>query len=80
MESVTGPTVNNTDPLNPVVEAVNETAASIKSKYESNADTNAYTDAEKAKLAQQSGTNTGDETPASIKSKYESNYNINQIN
>ncbi len=28
-----------------------ETAASIKTKYEDNADTNAYTDAEKAKLA-----------------------------
>lgn len=28
-----------------------ETAASVKTKYESNADTNAYTDAEKTKLA-----------------------------
>jgi len=31
--------------------ASTETAASIKTKYESNADTNAYTDAEKSKLA-----------------------------
>ena len=32
-------------------QAASETAASIKTKYESNPDTNAYTDAEKAKLA-----------------------------
>ena len=32
-------------------EGTTETAASIKSKYESNEDTNAYTDAEKSKLA-----------------------------
>jgi hypothetical protein len=31
--------------------ATGETAATIKTKYESNANTNAYTDAEKAKLA-----------------------------
>ncbi len=42
-----------------------ETAASIKTKYESNADTNAFTDAEKANLANQSNTNTGDESNAS---------------
>jgi len=77
VESVTGPTVDNTDPLNPIVGAVNETAAGIKTKYESNADTNAYTDAEKAVVAQQSGTNTGDETAASIKTKYESNADTN---
>ena len=54
-----------------------ETPATIKTKYESNPDTNAYTDAEKANLANQSNTNTGDETAASIKSKYESNSDTN---
>lgn len=54
-----------------------ETPASIKSKYESNANTNAFTDTEKATLADQSGVNTGDETPATIKTKYESNSNTN---
>lgn len=43
-----------------------ETAASIKTKYESNPDTNAFTDAEQAKVAAISGANTGDETAASI--------------
>jgi hypothetical protein len=46
-----------------------ETAASIKTKYESNADTNAYTDAEKALLANQSGANTGDQDLSSLASK-----------
>lgn len=36
-------------------------AATIKTRYESNADTNAFTDAEKTKLGNQSGTNTGDQ-------------------
>jgi len=39
-----------------------ETAGTIKTKYESNADTNAFTDAEKTNLGNQSGTNTGDQT------------------
>jgi len=38
-----------------------ETAATVKTKYESNADTNAFTDAEKTLLGNQSGTNTGDQ-------------------
>ena len=37
------------------------TAADIKSLYESNLDTNAFTDTEKTKLASQSGINTGDQ-------------------
>lgn len=41
-----------------------DTAAEAKAKYESNPDTNAYTDAEKTKLAGISGTNTGDEVQA----------------
>lgn len=40
-------------------------AASIKVAYESNADTNAFTDTEKTLLGNQSGTNTGDEAAAS---------------
>lgn len=39
--------------------------ASIKVAYENNADTNAYTDAEKTTVGNQSGTNTGDEIAAS---------------
>jgi len=40
-------------------------AASIKTSYESNADTNAFTDAEQTTVGNQSGTNTGDEPAAS---------------
>lgn len=58
-------------------ESTEETPASIKSKYESNPDTNAFTDAEKLTLSNQSGTNTGDETALSIKTKYESNADTN---
>jgi len=58
-------------------ESTEETPASIKSKYESNPDTNAFTDAEKLNLSNQTGTNTGDETASSIKSKYESNADTN---
>ena len=39
----------------------NLTAASIKSLYESNADTNEFSDAEQTKLANITGTNTGDD-------------------
>ncbi len=67
LESVTGDGVDNTDPLNPILSF--ESASSIKTKYESNADTNAFTDSEKTKLSNQSGTNTGDETTATIQSK-----------
>lgn len=40
-------------------------AASVKTLYESNADTNAFTDAEQTTVGNQSGTNTGDEVAAS---------------
>ena len=50
-------------------ESTEETPASIKDKYEQNADTNAFTDSEQTKLANQSGVNTGDEDTASIQSK-----------
>jgi len=43
----------------------NLTAASIKTQYESNADTNEFSDAEQTLLGSQSGTNTGDELAAS---------------
>ncbi len=46
-----------------------ETPATIKTKYESNPDTNAFTDAEKTNLSNQSGTNTNDETTSTIQSK-----------
>ena len=46
-----------------------ETAATIKTKYESNADTNVFTDAEQTNLGNQSNTNTGDETTATIQAK-----------
>lgn len=41
-----------------------QTDAEIKTAYENNADTNAFTDAEKTNLSNQSGTNTGDEVAA----------------
>lgn len=52
-------------------------AAQTKTLYESNLDTNAFTDAEKTNLSNQSGTNTGDETAGTIKTKYESNADTN---
>ena len=46
-----------------------ETPATIKTKYESNPDTNAFTDAEQTNLGNQSGTNTNDETTNTIQTK-----------
>lgn len=46
-----------------------QTGAEIKAAYEAEANTNAFTDVEKANLAAQSGTNTGDETTVSIQTK-----------
>ncbi|MDO5969648.1 hypothetical protein Q4Q35_07500 [Flavivirga aquimarina] len=43
-----------------------QTDAEIKTAYENNADTNAFTDAEKTLLANQSGTNTGDQDISGI--------------
>lgn len=56
--------ISDPDLLNAVM-----SAAAIKAAYESNSDTNAFTNALKTLLLLQSGTNTGDETTASIKSK-----------
>ena len=46
-----------------------QTPSEIKTAYESNADTNAFTDSEKTNLSNQSGTNTGDETLTTIQTK-----------
>ncbi|GAB5451820.1 MAG: hypothetical protein Hals2KO_21480 [Halioglobus sp.] len=54
-----------------------ETAASVKSKYESNPDTNAYTDAEQSKLAGVEAGATADQTGAEIKSAYEAESDTN---
>lgn len=54
-----------------------ETPASIKSKYESNADTNAFTDALQTKLNGIETSATADQTPLEIKTAYESNSNTN---
>ena len=43
-----------------------KSAADLKTAYESNADTNGFTDAEQAKLANQSGVNTGDQDISGI--------------
>jgi len=59
---------------------VNDTAAEIKTKYESNANTNAFTDAEKSKLANQSGTNTGDQDLSGLQATLVSGTNIKTIN
>jgi hypothetical protein len=54
-----------------------ETSATIKTKYEANADTNAFTDAEQAKLASVEAGATADQTDAEIKTAYEANADTN---
>lgn len=54
-----------------------ETAASIKTKYESNPDTNAFSDAEQTKLTGIELGATADQTDAEIKIAYETNANTN---
>lgn len=54
-----------------------ETSASIKTKYEANADTNAYTDVEKSKLGGIELNATADQTGAEIKLAYEAEANTN---
>ena len=60
---------NDSDWVEQQGQSTSETPASIKSKYESNPDTNVFTDSEKTNLGNQIGTNTGDETTATIQSK-----------
>jgi len=52
-------------------------AASIKALYESNANTNAFTDAEKTNLGNQSGTNTGDNATNTLYSGLQSEVDLN---
>jgi hypothetical protein len=55
-----------------------QTAGEIKTSYESNADTNAFTDAEQSKLSGiESGANVGPSTPIEVKTAYESNADTN---
>ena len=54
-----------------------ETSASIKTKYESNADTNAFTDALQSKLNAIEANATADQTGAEIKTAYEANADTN---
>lgn len=62
-----------------VPRGVEETAASIKTKYESNSDTNAFTDSEKTKLAGiESGAEVND-TASQVATKYESNSDTNKF-
>lgn len=58
-------------------EIAGETSASIKTKYEANADTNVFNDAEKAKLSAIEAGATADQSDAEIKTAYESNANTN---
>jgi hypothetical protein len=60
-----------------VVVQSNLTSASIKTRYESNADTNAFTDAEQAKLAGIEPNATEDQTDLEIKTAYENNADTN---
>jgi hypothetical protein len=55
--------------------AASYTAADVKTKYESNADTNAFTDAEKTKLSGIETGATADQTGAEIKALYEAEAN-----
>ena len=59
--TVSGLTVETAVPVGALFTDTTYTDAEIKTKYENNLDTNAFTDAEKTKLASQSGTNTGDQ-------------------
>ena len=54
-----------------------QTDAEIKTAYESNADTNAFTDTEKTKLAGVEASATADQTDAEIKTAYETNADTN---
>jgi len=55
----------------------NQTNAEIKTAYEANSNTNAYTDAEKTKLSGIESSATADQTGAEIKTAYEGEANTN---
>ena len=67
------------DGTNFQIDAQFETAAQIKTKYESNADTNAFTDAEQTKLTGIETGATADQSDAEIKTAYENNANTNEF-
>ena len=56
-----------------------QTATEIKTLYESNSNTNAYTDAEKTKLTNIETAATADQTNAEIKTAYEANADTNEF-
>ena len=56
-----------------------QTASEIKSLYEGNSNTNAYTDAEKTKLTNIETAATADQTASEIKTLYESNSDTNEF-
>lgn len=60
-----------------IIAQANLTSASIKTQYESNADTNAFTDAEQTKLSGIEIGATADQTGAEIKAAYEAEANTN---
>lgn len=60
-------------------ESTAETAASVKTKYESNPDTNAYTNAEKSKLAGVESGATADQSAAEIRDAYEGLADVNRF-
>jgi hypothetical protein len=57
----------------------NMTASELKTAYESNADTNEFSDAEKSKLGSIEDNATADMTASEIKTVYESNSNTNEF-
>lgn len=59
------------------LDSTNLTPAEVKTKYESNADTNAFTDAEQTKLTGIESGATADQTGAEIKSLYEAEADTN---
>lgn len=58
---------------------VRATAAETKTRYESNADTNAFTDAEQSKLVGVEAGATADQTNGEIKTAYEANADTNEF-
>ena len=59
---------------------ISMTDSEVKTAYENNADTNAFTDAEKTNLGNQSGTNTGDQDLSGLQATLVSGTNIKTIN
>jgi hypothetical protein len=77
VDSSTGPNAGKKIKYSTLRGSLLPTGAEVKSLYEGNADTNAFTDAEKAKLAGVEAGATADQTAAEIKTAYESNPDTN---